>query len=65
MIESDQQYRITKEWMVKFARALDALKKSPVDKAESPIVRQMQEAALSSQLADLKAEIAEWESKGC
>ncbi len=62
MIKNERQYRITKAQAARFARTLEALrerKNSP--EGIHPRIAKAQEEAVQSQLADLQAELVEYE----
>lgn len=58
MIESEKEYEITKGFVTMFEKSLAELD----HKADTVLVR-LEHEALSEQLNDLKAEVAEWESR--
>lgn len=63
MIKNERQYRITKAQAARFARALSQLAEGPEETTQvHPLLRKAQEEALRSQLADLQAELAEYEA---
>ena len=63
MIKNERQYQVTREMAAKFESAVDQLAyhPSPSDPTD-PMMREIQLAALRSQLADLTAEVAEYEA---
>ena len=63
MIKNERQYRITRTQAQRFAQTLRGLRERPeaVDGVH-PIIAQAQVDAVSSQLADLEAELREYES---
>ena len=62
MIKNERQYRITKAQADKFIRALDDLDKQTKNTTQvHPLLQKAQRDALSSQLADLRSEIEEYE----
>ena len=63
MIKNERQYRITKNAADGFARTLDALRKRPAG-AEGihPLIAKAEEDAVASQLADLEAQMREYEN---
>lgn len=63
MIKNERQLQITKEMIIKFEQAIDQLEHhpSPSDPTD-PEMRQVQLAALNSQLHDLRAEVVEYEA---
>ena len=63
MIKNERQYRITRTQAERFAQTLRGLRERPeaVDGVH-PIIAQAQVDAVSSQLADLEAELREYES---
>ena len=62
MIKNERQYRVTKAQADKFRRALDGLgKRTSPETQVHPLLQKAQEDALRSQLADLRAEIEEYE----
>ncbi len=60
MIINEQQYRLTEEQVAKFEQALEQATTNP-DKSLHPLLQQAQVAALQSQLADLRADMAAYE----
>ncbi|MGH2544765.1 MAG: hypothetical protein ACRDIB_18390, partial [Ardenticatenaceae bacterium] len=63
MIKNDRQYRITRAQAVKFEEALQQLEAAPADQDElHPLLRTAQREALESQLADLVAQLEEYEA---
>jgi ribosome-binding protein aMBF1 (putative translation factor) len=63
MIKNDRQYRITKAQAARFAHALEMLRKHSEEKAGvHPLLRKAEREALESQLADLNAQMAEYEA---
>ncbi len=63
MIKNERQYAITKAQADKFAQALERLSKGPAKgEAIHPVLRKAEAEALRSQLADLRAELAEYEA---
>jgi ribosome-binding protein aMBF1 (putative translation factor) len=63
MIKNEREYRITKAQTEKFAQALARLAKEPEQATEvHPLLQKAQEEALRSQLADLQAQLAEYEA---
>lgn len=63
MIKNERQYRITRTQAERFARTLEGLRERPegVDGIH-PMIAQAQVDAVSSQLADLEAELREYEA---
>ena len=61
MIKNERQYRITKAQAARFRQALQTLHDRPDDDLH-PVLRAAQEAAIRSQLADLEAEIADYDA---
>ena len=63
MIKNERQYRITRTQSERFARTLDGLRNRP-EGADGmhPMIAQAQVDAVSSQLADLEAELREYEA---
>ena len=63
MIKNERQYRITRTQAERFARTLDGLRSRP-EGADGvhPVIAQAQVDAVSSQLADLEAELREYEA---
>ena len=61
MIKNERQYGVTKTQADKFAQALAELRQHPPGEGH-PLLRKAEEEALSSQLADLHAELAEYEA---
>ena len=63
MIKNERQYRITKAMAARFQNNLTSLKQRPqADGGVHPLIARAQEAALTSQLADLENELLEYES---
>ena len=63
MIKNERQYRITRTQAERFARTLRGLMERPGGADEiHPIIAQAQMDAVSSQLADLEAELREYEA---
>lgn len=63
MIKNERQYRITKSQAEKFERALAQVSGEPTgDLASQPLLRKAQEDALRSQLADLRAQLEEYDA---
>ena len=63
MIKNERQYRITRTQAERFARTLDGLRNRPEgDDGVHPMIAQAQVDAVSSQLADLEAELREYEA---
>ena len=58
MISSEQEYGITQEWARRFAASLDTLRTAEAEDA----YREMRVAAIGSQLATLRRELAMWEA---
>jgi ribosome-binding protein aMBF1 (putative translation factor) len=61
MIRNERQYRITNAQVTRFRRALQSLQDRSHDDRH-PALRAAQEAAIRSQLADLEADVAEYEA---
>ena len=63
MIKNERQYRITRTQAERFARTLEGLRERPegADRIH-PMIAQAQMDAVSSQLADLEAELREYEA---
>lgn len=62
MIKNERQYRITKSQANRFARTLASLRgRQEVPEGVHPRVARAQEEAVKSQLADLEAELREYE----
>lgn len=59
MIKNERQYRITKAQADKFAEAISRVEKTP--SSANPLIVKASRAALESQLADLTADIEEYE----
>lgn len=59
MIKNERQYRITKAQADKFAEAINRAEKAP--SSANPLIVKASRAALASQLADLHADIQEYE----
>lgn len=65
MIKNERQLQITKEMVTKFEQAVDQLEHHPTPSDPTdPMMRQVQLAALNSQLHDLRTEVAEYEALG-
>lgn len=63
MIKNERQYRITRAQADLFEQALQQLREQPTQNGEMhPLLRQAQEDALRSQLADLTAELEEYDA---
>src|SRR5438309_699634 len=63
MIKNERQYAVTKTQADKFARALEQLRTRSARAARvSPVLLKAEEKALSSQLADLRSELQEYET---
>ena len=63
MIKNERQYRITRAQAVRFARTLERLReRSEGADGIHPMIAQAQVDAVSSQLADLEAELLEYEA---
>jgi ribosome-binding protein aMBF1 (putative translation factor) len=63
MIKNERQYRLTKTQAEKFVRALEQLStRSAQTAAVHPLLRKAEEDALRSQLADLDAEMQEYDA---
>ena len=63
MIKNERQYRITKAQADRFSQTLDSLgPRSGETEGIHPLIAKAQEDALRSQLADLEAELCEYES---
>ena len=63
MIKNERQYRITKAQAERFSQAIRNLRQQAAgDASVHPLIAKAQEAALTSQLADLESELREYES---
>ena len=63
MIKNERQYRITRTQAERFARTLDGFRNRPEgDDGVHPMIAQAQVDAVTSQLADLEAELREYEA---
>lgn len=63
MIKNERQYRITRAQTEKFTQALHrATERRTAESGIHPLLRKAQEDAIRSQLDDLRAELAEYES---
>ncbi len=62
MIKNERQYRITKAQVSRFENALRETSTRQSGEAKPSLIEKAQTDALSSQLADLKAQIAEYEA---
>jgi len=64
MIQNERQYRITFEAIEKFERALARIESDPDLNGDlHPLLRKAQEDAIRGQLADLRAELSEYEAR--
>ncbi|MCE5181516.1 MAG: helix-turn-helix domain-containing protein [Betaproteobacteria bacterium] len=61
MIKNERQYRITKAQLATFEEAFVVLSKQPSENLH-PVIRQAQIDAANSQIADLQAEVREYEA---
>jgi hypothetical protein len=61
VIENERQYNITRAQLRKLERALAQLRQAGAPPAVHPLLHQAQEAALTSQLDDLRRELGEFE----
>ena len=61
MIKNERQYRVTKNAAEGFARTLEDLRKRPADEDIHPLIAKMQVDAVKGQLADLEADMREYE----
>lgn len=61
MIKNERQHRITKAHAEKFAKAIQAMTRSP-QRVEHPVLHKAQIDALKSQLEDLQRELKEYET---
>ncbi|MGH2560000.1 MAG: helix-turn-helix domain-containing protein [Thermomicrobiales bacterium] len=62
MIRNARQHMVTQEYVAKFERAIDQLKNRPsASDPTDPRMREIQIAALQSQLDDLRAELSEYD----
>jgi len=61
MIKNERQYRISKAQAAKFRGALQTLKQTP-PRGLHPVLLKAQREAMESQLADLLAEVGEYEA---
>ena len=63
MIKNERQYRITKAQADRFSQTLDSLRQRSIEiDGTHPLIAKAQEDALRSQLADLEADLREYES---
>jgi ribosome-binding protein aMBF1 (putative translation factor) len=63
MIKNERQYRITRVQAEKFTHALSQFVEEPEERAQvHPLLRKAQEEGLRSQLADLQAQLEEYEA---
>ena len=63
MIKNERQYRITRTQAKRFARTLDGLRnRTEGSDGVHPVIAQAQVDAVSSQLADLEADLREYEA---
>ena len=62
MITNERQYKITRSEADNFRKAIDELAKGPARVDVHPRLLQAEREAMESQLADLKAELAEYDS---
>jgi ribosome-binding protein aMBF1 (putative translation factor) len=66
MIKNERQYAITKSQADKLAQVLECLRKRQAkDETVHPLLRKAEAEALQSQLADLRAELADYEALRC
>lgn len=63
MIKNERQYRITRTQAEKFKRALEQLAQREAERSHiDPLLRQAEEDGMRSILADLRAELSEYEA---
>ena len=63
MIKNERQYKITRAQAARFSNALESLRqRADTKNGLHPLIAKAQEDALGSQLADLEAELREYES---
>lgn len=62
MIKNQRQYRITKAQADRFEQALSRLSAPAQDRQVDPLLRQLQQDALQSQLDELREELAEYDA---
>jgi hypothetical protein len=62
-LENENQYRVTQRQAEKLERALQQLAAQPPDNAAGQSLRPLEEAGLRGQLNDLRAQLAEYESR--
>ena len=62
MIKNQRQYGITKAQADRFEQALSRLSAPAQDQQVDPLLRQLQQEALQSQLDDLREELAEYDA---
>jgi hypothetical protein len=62
MIKSQRQYRITKAQVDRFEQVLSRLSAPAQDQQVDPLLRQLQQEALQSELEDLREELAEYDA---
>ena len=62
MIKNERQYHVTKNAAEGFARTLEDLRKRPADEDIHPLIAKMQVDAVTGQLADLEAQMREYEN---
>jgi transcriptional regulator with XRE-family HTH domain len=62
MIKNERQYRITKAQAERFTRALELAKSEPTNGETHPLLLKAEGDALRSQLADLQAQIEEYDA---
>ena len=61
MIKNERQYRITKNQVDRFSRALANFRRQPEESKDvHPLIAKAQEDALQSQLADLEEQLQEY-----
>lgn len=62
MIKNKREYRITRAQADKFERSLEALEAAPLGDDVHPKIREIEAAALRSQLEELRNDIEEYEA---
>ncbi len=64
MIQDERQYQITKKWENRFAQDLETRRRRNAEGTdEHPLLARAHEDALASQLADLQADLHEYERR--
>ncbi len=61
MIENEQQYQVTKDWIQKFEQGLIDAQNATEKQQENSLIFGLQVSAIESQLDDLRSELTEYE----